>query len=203
MIIALLFVADGPRDAAVVPHLVEGVLGAAVTAEFRAWKSLRLNGRGGAKGYARKLAFAARVARDAELRGLVATVDTDTAEKGRRLRELKDAVTADRLRSPALPTALGEATPHLEAWLLDDAVAVRRVLQLDEEIAFPTVRRVKSPKEALNDLMASSSRGEDELMVILGQMASAVDASRCAHMGETGFKAFVDEVRYELLPLVA
>ena len=199
--IALLFVADGPRDEAVVPPLVEGMLGVPVSSEFRAWKSLRLNARMPVRGFARKLAFATRVARDAGLPGLVATVDTDTADRGHRLRWLKEGVAADRLRSPPLPTAVGEATPHAEAWLLDDPVAVRRVLELDAAIAIPTIRHVKSPKDALRHLMESSPRPGIEVLGILVELARMVEAHRCVHADESGFRAFADEVRRELSPL--
>lgn len=201
--IRLLFVADGPRDESVIPRLVEGALAAPVKAEFRAWKSLRLNSRVSTKGYARKLAFATRIARDAGLRGLVATVDTDSARRGHRLRELNDSLTADRLRTPPLPTALGEATPHAEAWLLDDSAAVRRVLQLDQTTSIPTVRQTASPKQVLHDLIAGSDLGGDDLLRLLAEMARSVDPQRCVHADETGFKAFFDEIKRELSPLIA
>jgi hypothetical protein len=117
----LLFVADGERDHAVLPPLIERVLDCKVQPTFFAWKSddLRLN-RG--RGYQRKLELALRKARDANLEGVVATIDADAARPKERLSELRAGREKDRqntLLTP-LPAALGEAVPHVEAWLLDD-----------------------------------------------------------------------------------
>ncbi|MCH7885708.1 MAG: hypothetical protein IIC01_10715, partial [Planctomycetes bacterium] len=117
----LLFVGDGDRDAATVPHLVEGILGLEITDEFRSWKKLRLQPKStprGLRGYTPKLMYAVRAARSRGLDGVVATVDRDAEEPRSRLAKLQEGRDLDRREDPALPTALGEANPHGEAWLL-------------------------------------------------------------------------------------
>lgn len=198
MSIRLLFVGDGPRDEAAVPELVRTLLGTQISAEFEPWA--RLNVRG--KGYERRLRYATRQARDRRVSGLVATVDRDLASRRQRLKELVDGRDAERQTpTPLVPTALGEANPHLEAWLLDDQVAVRRTLRLDGDHPLPNVRSVSSPKAELDDLHSRCSRCDEERLAILAEMAASVDHARCAHSGETGFKSFVEEVRTELGPL--
>ena len=115
--IKLFFVGDGPRDEAVVPHLVAKILALdALQSGFSPWASLHKK----SKGYARKLRFAIRQARDQNALGLVATVDSDESGRSGRLNQLRDGRDEDRQSAPPFPTSLGEAIPHLEAWLLDD-----------------------------------------------------------------------------------
>jgi hypothetical protein len=132
----LLFVGDGERDAVTNPHLVATIIGTAVLPDTIPWP--RLNQAG--SGYSRKLLFAIRKARDERLEGVVATVDRDRSRGKDRLRELEAARTRDRETYAPLPTALGAAEPHAEAWLLDDPVAVQTVLGLAIDIRIPTVR---------------------------------------------------------------
>lgn len=196
--IRLLFVGDGERDAVTNPHLVKVITGADVEGDHRAWKELRLAGGGNG----RKLKFAIRQARDAKMDGVVACVDQDKSPAGERLRDLVNARKEDREKEVVLPTALGCANPHAEAWLLDDAVAVRAVLQLDNMIAIPTIRRVDSPKEELHRLQVQSPRAGDLRRAILGEIAQALVPKRCQHVKQTGFAAFVDEIKHEIGPLV-
>src|SRR3989442_15640337 len=98
---SLLFVADGPRDAAMLPQLVEKILGVEIQAGFAwTWAGIRL--RGG--GYDRKLGFAMRDAVDRGLSGVVATVDRDLAPTGNRWRALEEGRAKERsdARSPAV-----------------------------------------------------------------------------------------------------
>src|SRR5438046_2607642 len=95
----LLFVGDGPRDCATVPHLVSGILSSPVEPQRRAWKQIELF-RG--TGYGRKLLFTMAEARTLELEGVVATVDRDAASANERLSELKDAREHDRSK-PIMP----------------------------------------------------------------------------------------------------
>jgi hypothetical protein len=158
------------------------------------------------RGYARKLRYALRQARDIEAEGLVATVDADAEKKrGTRLRKMKEVRKKDRERAnlPVLPTALGEAVPHGEAWLLDDPVAVRRVLNLSEDERVPTIKRAKNPKKALHDLLAQSERAEDRPLAVWAEIAREVDPERCKHAKGTGFGAFINDVHEELDPLEA
>lgn len=188
------FVGDGKRDHHTIPRLMERILGAEVEQEccrFQSWKNIRLN-RG--RGYGKKLKFAVRQARDAELDGVVATIDADRANPGERLKTLIAARQEDR-QDPALtllPTALGEAVPHLEAWLLDDQPAVRQVLHFSADKQLPNVRDV-DPKAAMDELIDESDSTQERLHV-LGQIASDLQLDRCNHKDETGLQAFCDNL---------
>lgn len=195
--IRLLFVGDGERDAATNPHLVKVITGADVAPTAIPWPRLNEAGRG----YDRKLLFALRKARDQGLQGLVATVDKDKSPGRDRLRSLELARAKDRETSPPLPTALGCADPHAEAWLLDDPVAVRTVLQLDPSVKIPNVRRVRSSKDELGSLHSSSPRAGEATRIILVEIAQALEPPRCQHSDETGFARFTDEVRHQIGPL--
>jgi hypothetical protein len=197
--IRLLFVGDGERDAATNPHLVTTIIDASVEPRAIHWP--RLNQAG--SGYSRKLLFAIRKARDDGHQGVVATVDQDKSHGRDRLRELEAARTRDRETHPPLPTALGAAEPHAEAWLLDDPVAVRSVLRLAPDARISTVRQVASPKEALDRCHRESPRADDPIRAILVEIAHAVVPERCQHARETGFAHFVDDVRREIGPLAA
>jgi hypothetical protein len=188
----LLLVGDGPRDGAAVPHLVEGVLSRPFEHEFTAWREIRLSG----KGYGRKLLYLIRRARDHSADGVVATVDADKDPPRMKLRTLQAARDADRQSNPPFPIALGEAIPHLEAWLLDDAEAVREVLQLPNTESIPNVARTKDPKNSLNALIGSSD-DVDDLLTTLSEIARRVRQVRCAHANGTGFSSFYSDVQAE------
>lgn len=193
--IHLYFVGDGPRDEATLPCLVEQILGNKVRPSFPKHPHLRLHG---SRGYRGQIRFAIRAARDLDAGGIVVFVDADKDPKGRKFRELRAGRDADRAASPPFPTALGEADPHAEAWLLDDQAAVRKVLQLSSDIEISTVRQTKNPKATLQSLIEQSEIESVDLLAILAAIACEVNLSRCQHAKETGFKRFADEVRHEL-----
>jgi len=197
--IHLYFVGDGPRDEATLPCLVERLLGYKVSPSFPERPHVRLNGSGGYRGQIR---FAIRAARDADAGGIVVFVDADKDRRGRKFRELRAGRDDYLASAPPFPTALGEADPHAEAWLLDDQVAVRQVLGLSPDVGISTIRQTKSPKATLQLLIDQSEIKTDDLLAILAAIAREVDPSRCRHAKETGFKKFADEVRHELGPLV-
>lgn len=87
--------------------------------------------------------------------------------------------------------------------MLDDAQAVREVLRLLPAAHVPGVRKVESPKQALNDLQAGSRRSSEPPKTILAEIAARLDLVRCAHPRETGLAAFAGEVEAELAPLAA
>lgn len=201
--IRLHFVVDGPRDYRVIPKLVEHLLDAAVAPTCAAWARLhapRAAGRRRIRGLHQKLLYAIRQARDQGATGLVATVDRDKTPKPR-LKTLKAARDHERAHHPTFPAALGEANPHAEAWLLDDPVAVREALNLARDTEIPPVTRTKSPKNALDDLIANSPPSPGDHLDVLADIAEQLDATRCAHTRKTGFHAFAEEVRTELGPL--
>ncbi len=195
--IRLLFVGDGERDAATNPPLVATILAAPVEPTAVPWP--RLNQAG--QGYDRKLLFAMAQARADQLEGVVATVDRDTSRHRDRLRELEAAREKDRQSHPPLPTAVGSADPHAEAWLLDDPVAVRTALRLDRAAAIPTVRQVNSPKAELGRLQRASARCDDAVRDVLVDIARELSIERCEHARETGFAAFARDVRREIGPV--
>jgi hypothetical protein len=195
--ICLLFVGDGERDAATNPHLVSVITGTEVEATTIPWP--RLNEAG--KGYLHKLLFAIRTARRDGLEGVVATIDQDKSPGRERFRALQAGRTRDRETAAPLPTALGCADPHAEAWLLDDDVAVRNVLRFDPAATIPNVRKVASPKNELTGLHTRSARAQEPIRTILIEIAQVLDPRRCPHTRETGFEHFVQEVRGEIGPL--
>jgi hypothetical protein len=195
--IRLLFVGDGERDAATNPHLVKRIVGVDVEAQAVPWA--RLNEAG--HGYDRKLLFAIRQARAEGLQGIVATIDQDKSPGRDRFHDLVAGRTRDREKAAPLPTALGCADPHAEAWLLDDPVAVRTVLQLANDAHIPNVRHVDSPKNEIAALHSSSPRSDEPVRAILVEIAQALEVARCQHADETGFHRFVEDVHDEIGPL--
>jgi hypothetical protein len=192
--IRLLFVGDGERDAATNPHLVTVITGARVDPTTRPWARLHEAGRG----YDRKPLFAILQARQD---GIVAAVDRDTSPGRDRLRDLRAGRTRDREKHGPLPTALGLADPHAEAWLLDDAVAVRTTLRLPPDLHIPTVRRVESPKSEIARLHRTSPRSDEPIRAMLIEIAQSLSLDRCQHGGATGFTRFAQDVRDEIGPL--
>jgi hypothetical protein len=195
--IRLLFVGDGERDAATNPHLVTLITGAQVDPTTKPWARLHDAGRG----YDRKLLFAIAQARQGGLDGVVATVDRDTSPPKDRLRDLQAGRTRDREKHPSLPTALGVADPHAEAWLLDDPVAVRTALRLPADVLIPTVRQVQSPKSEIGRLHRTSPRSDESIRAMLIEIAQTFSIDRCQHGHDTGFSHFVKDVRDEIGPL--
>jgi hypothetical protein len=195
--IRLLFVGDGERDAATNPWLVATITGTAVEPTAIPWPRLHSAGRG----FDRKLLYAIRKARHDGLQGVVATIDKDGSPGRDRLRDLEAGRTKDREQAAPLPTALGCADPHAEAWLLDDPVAVRQALRLDTVADIPNVRKTVSPKDALTALHARSPRATEPIRTILVEIAKALAPGRCEHAKETGFARFEKEAEAEIGPL--
>src|SRR5208337_5149949 len=148
----ILFVGDGERDAATIPHLVMRILDVELASTSRNWAHLH----GAGKGYQKKVRFAVLQAIDEGAVGLVAVVDRDRAPQRGRLRELREARDRDRMERPSFPTAFGEASPHGEAWLLDDPTAIRDALGLDPKVEIPTVLRTRNPKLVVNEIIKNS-----------------------------------------------
>lgn len=192
------FVGDGPRDEATIPHIVERVLQVPIHTEAIPWARLTAI-RG--SGYARRLRFAIRQAVDAAADGLVAVLDADKDPK--RIQELRKGRDEDRQTSAPFPTAVGQAEPHGDAWLLDDPAAVRTILNLAADVEVISVRKSKNPKGDLNQLVRASSRGEDDILVVLTDIARVLEVFRCNHGKETGFSDFVEDVERELGPVAA
>jgi len=196
--ILLHIVGDGPRDEATLPRLVERILGLSeqlIASTFSNWA--RLHGEAG-RGFGRKLSFAVRQAIDAGASGLVAVVDRDRDHQKTKLDEMFRARDEDRSRGRIIPAALGEAVPHGEAWLLDDAVAVRAALGLSPKTSIPSIARTKNPKGVLTMLLGKSPRHDDRPVIVWGEIARTLVAARCKYASRTGFAAFINEVEAEL-----
>lgn len=189
------FLGEGPRDHAIIPKIVEKLLDQGIDASFLEWAGVELRLHGG--GIERKLLIALLNAQRDSRDALVATIDADKTKKDR-LAAMIDGRALHREKHPSLPTALGCAEPHAEAWLLDDPVAVRTALGLPAATAIPNVRDTKVPKKTLDQLIESSPREGVDHMVFLTEIAAAVEPDRCAHRKETGFARFQKDVEAEL-----
>lgn len=206
--IHLYFIGDGERDGAAVPPIVAGLLNAQFDVTTDSWKDKRLHGRGkgatkGLKGVGRKMLYALRRARNRGADGVVATADRDKTTGRTRLKKLQEARARDRAKLPALPTAVGVAIPHQEAWLLDDPAAVREALELPPSTDVPSVSKVDYPKTTLETLLENSPRAAEKPLVVWADIAGCLDARRCRQGKRTGFQAFVEDVRNEIGPLFA
>ncbi len=186
----MLFVGDGPREGTVLPPIVSGILRVELDPQTRPWAHLH----GG--GYSQKLRFAALQAAELEARGLVAVVDSDADPRGTKLKRLQRG--RDVVPVAPVPTAPGEAVPHLEAWLLDDSEAIRSALGMTAP-SIPSPASVESPKRTLESII--SSAGGPTTGEALGGIARALDPRRCANAQSTGFHAFVAEVKTHPGPL--
>ena len=186
----LLLVGDGERDGATVPPLIEKVLGQEPEVELKPWSRLH-----GAKGYAKKVLFAALQARDENADGLVAVVDRDREPKRKRLQQMVEG--RDKANAKlAMPIALGEADPHGEAWLVDDAQAVREALDLPSDTQIPPVTKIPDPKGFLQEFINEGAHSEAPILEVLEAVARKVDLERCRHTKETGFQQLADDLKH-------
>ena len=195
MTLRLLIVGEGPRDEACVPRLVERILQSPVESQFENWA--RLHRRGSQRGLGRKLAYSMRQVKDRGLQGLVATVDSDQRGPSGKLKELKETRADEKALGKAVPAALGEAIPHLEAWLLDDERAVREALGLASDTEIPAPTKVREPKAEL-DLLIAGCNPACEPVEGLARICAAIALARCIHADATGFADFCADVRAEL-----
>ena len=197
--IKVYFVGDGPRDEATLPYLVESILGIKIEPRAHSWKSLHLRS---GKGFQKKLRFSVTRAIDDDAAGVVAVVDRDKSEARSRLRELQQERDDHRSKFPPFPTALGEAAPHGEAWLLADENAVREALSLKTDVPIPNISKTRNPKGALEGLIQHSTRRGEPVTPILTEIARLVDERRCVHPDRTGFAYFAADVRREFTALL-
>ena len=193
----LLIVADGARDEASLPPLIESILGRPIDAEFKPWG--RLHHEGSQRGYGRKLAYSIGQARSRGADGLVAVVDRDKDRAGQRGRDLTQAREAERQSGRQFPTVLGVADPHVDVWLLDDHVAVRLGLGLSSDAEIINVRKAKDPKTELDKLKKPTD--DRDLFDVLKAIAAGVEPKRCAHAGEIGLQSFAKDCQSELANL--
>lgn len=195
MKISLSIIGDGPLDEAMLPPIIGNILEVEVNSRFDAWKSLRVHG-----GYPGKLKYAIRrIIANGGDQGLVAVVDQDKDQKGDRIDQLKRA--REDSRSLGVPTAVGRAIPHGEAWLLDDPEAVKTGLGLPAGARVPSPRRVGSPKYALTGLYQKNTRGLSTRKDAWRLIALEIQPNRCRTPSRTGYAEFVEDLTQELLIL--
>lgn len=189
----LLLYADGRRDKVTVPRFLSTLLDDHVAANFSAWKNIRVHGRG----YGKKLAYGMRQAGSRpDLEGLVAVIDRDKDKKRIRWSSLAAERENQRANGINVRTALGEAVPHGEAWLLDDAEAVKSALALKPTHKIPASSR-GSAKAILETLHSQSPHADRRVLEMWGSIAQQVRLERCRAPQKTGFKAFADDVKRE------
>lgn len=193
----LLIVADGPRDDATLPPLIESLAGRRIEPEFEAWKDLHVRGSG--NGYVRKLKFAIGQALNRGKDGLVAVADRDKDRHRQRQRDLQQGRDDHRAQHPQYPTVVAVADPHVEAWLLNDPKAVREGIGLSSAVDIPNVLKAGSPKDALDQLIHCHGQSEENSKTVLGRIAALIQVERCNHARDTGLADFHNEVNAELL----
>ena len=200
----LLCVGDGPRDERPLPALLENLLGGPLDCTYEDWHDLRRRPRrrgrlGEGSGFGRKVERALlRVRRDG-FDGLVAVLDRDTAPAGDRLAQARRGLDHDRSKPERVPvpTALGEAAPHFEAWLLDDGEAVKLVLNVEAGEAVPHPGNCANPKETLERLIADRGLDRDPTKTAV---ARQLRPDCCRRASTTGFQAFLAELAAEFSP---
>ena len=196
----ILVIGDGPRDSIALPKLVQHLMRKQTKWQYEDWHTRsHLFGRGKGTVYTKKVKYFTRLAKDRDCVALVVS-DTDRAPYGEKLRQLRTGRDEDRQIHPPFPTAIGEANPHFDVWLLDDAHAVKTVVGCSSS-AVPNIRNCTSPKDILTNLVVESDI-ESELSVVLGLIVDEFDVSRCNHDNETGLEEFAEEVRIELQHVV-
>lgn len=197
----ILVVGDGPRDRKALPNLICRILGTHVETRYDDWHYVRVHAQKGTI-YARKLKYLTRRACADNFAGLAIVVDTDKSPPRDKLRELHVGRDEERLRNPHFPTALGEANPHFDVWLLDDAVAVRVALGLRADFPVPNSIKTDYPKDAISELIAQSEIDFEQIADALGEIAHHLSSERCVHRKQTGFATFEEDVSREIAPVV-
>ncbi len=152
-----------------------------------------------------KARFAKRQARLNRSAGAVFVVDSDGDLKGR----ARDLSEGRRMEPGDFPMALGVAHPCIEAWLLADAPAIRRGLDLPtnpetpaepESLPAPCHDKRKNPKCVLAQA-AGRRKGDLSARKKEGIAAAMNDLARVRKRCPLGFAPFADEVDRRIRPL--
>ena len=140
--------------------------------------------------------------------GVVFVLDSEGDQKKlkKTRKDLEKGRDADGL---SIPMAVGVAHPCIESWLLADATAIRRGLELDkspevpenpESLPAPCMERKRSPKTVL--ARAAGSTKKDLSSSQKDRIATAInDLDLIRQRCPAGFGPFADEVRQHIRPL--
>ncbi|MCA9110936.1 MAG: hypothetical protein KDA52_13380 [Planctomycetaceae bacterium] len=198
--INLLVVGDGPRDQSALPILIGQLLGCEIQSRYDDLHEIRyLKGKGDI--HARKVKYLSRRACADRFDGLAVVVDTDKSPRREKLKNLRKGRKEDREKNPPFPTALGEAKPHFDVWLLDEPVAIREALGFSADFDNVNAVKVEYPKDELSKLVESSEFEFDQVSDALGAIAKRISLQRCVHPKDTGLAAFAEDLDAEIKPV--
>jgi len=188
-------------DRGVLPILVHTLCGkpAAMLVKRRTYSLLQ------GKTRAQKVHFAKRQALYNNSAGVVFVLDSEGDLKGRK-KELLEGCSREYLDYPA---AVGVAHPCIETWLLADAPAIRRALELPktpvvpdrpEELPAPLKDAKRNPKTILRDI--AGCQHNEIATAEKEKIARAMnDMDLVRHHCPLGFAPFADEVEKHIRPL--
>ncbi len=190
----------------VVPILLDRLCGKPKTMLVKRYgipflQNIKVSGRG----YKQKAEAARKQARRNGSHAVVFVVDSegDLKARSKTLKEGRDAGPSHP------PKAVGVAHPCIESWLLTDAAAIRRALDLSrtpeipdepEKLLAPSQNRENNPKTVLRDIYGQSkkelpTKDKDRIVAAMNDMNLVRE--RCP----LGFAPFVDEVQQHIRPL--
>lgn len=162
------------------------------------------------KGLAKKVEFAKRQAfYTKDTQAVIFVLDSEGGEK--KLSKTKAAMEEGRDKQDlSIPMAIGVAHPCIESWLLADAAAIRRGLELDsgnpavpdkpESLPAPCISRTDNPKKIL--VRAAGSQKKELSAKEKDKIARAMnDLGLLGRRCPLGFAPFADEVRNRVGPL--
>ena len=152
-----------------------------------------------------KVRFAKRQARLNRSDGAVFVADSEGVLK----QGIADLTKGRNMEQAEFPMAIGVAHPCIEAWLLADAAAIRRGLDLagnpqvpdrPEQLPAPRLDKQRNPK---TELARAAGSAKKELAVKQKDRIAAKmnDMELVRRRCPQGFAPFADEVREHILPL--
>ncbi len=195
-----------PPDKGVVPILVSALCGRPAGMLVKRYGNIFLNGQKGS--LSQKVRFAKQQACSNGSAGAVFVVDSEGG-RGQLKQKTRDLTRSRDHRLPDFPMAVGVAHPCIEAWLLSDATAIQRGLELaetpgvsqePEKLRAPCQDRQHNPKTVLVAAAGSnkrelSAKEKDEIAKAMNDMS--IPRQRCPE----GFARFADEVEQHIAPL--
>jgi hypothetical protein len=153
-----------------------------------------------------KVKFSKRQAKYNGSAGFVFVIDSE----GDHPKQLDQITRGRDAEHPDFPAAIGVAHPCIEAWLLSDARAIARALELNplpqdppehpETLPAPCRDRANNPKLALGRCAGKATLSTSETTKIAGQMRDLdLIRARCP----LGFAPFALEVEHRIAPIFA